>query len=119
MILEPGQFGIVGISNSNTKSLREMLMIYKGMEINGGIVSFQPAIKLNNDKTSYLPFTIDRDTNYVVELGYNENIWVKDRQAAVTLLNIINGIFVGGESAEKAIDNMLEVAQTIFFQEKV
>ena len=118
MILEPGQFGIVGITNSNTGTLREMIMIYNGMDING-IVSFQPAIKLNLDKTKYLPIEIDRDTNYVIELGYNENIWVKDRQAAVTLLNIINGIFVGGESAEKAIDNMLEVAQTIFFQEKV
>lgn len=100
MILEPGQFGIIKIQNTNTKAEREMIMVYKGMDLAG-----MPTIKAYND------------TQYVVDLGYNEQLIVKDRQSAVTLLNIINGIFVAGEDAEQAVDTMIEVIQNVFFQD--
>ena len=121
MILEPGQFGILGMCNTNTKTVREMMIVYKGMNLTG-MPTMKPLNKFSKEYWEYGPVPeseLDKDTNYVVELGYNEMIYVKDRSAAVTLLTIINGIFVSGEEAEKAIDNMLEAAQTLFFQDEV
>lgn len=118
MILEPGQFGILGMCNTNTKTKREMMLVYKGMDLNG-MPTMKPLSKFSKEYWEYGPVPaseLDLDKNYVVELGYNEMIYVKDRAAAVTLLTVINGIFVAGESAEAAIDNMLDVVQNIFFQ---
>ena len=119
MILEPGQFGILGMCNTNTKTPREMLMVYKGMDLSG-MPTMKALSKYPKEYWEYGPVPasqLDRDTNYVVELGYNEMIYVKDRAAAVTLMNVINGIFVAGEKAEAAINNMLDAAQNIFFQD--
>jgi bacterioferritin (cytochrome b1) len=118
MILEAGQFGILGMCNTNTKTVREMMMVYKGMNLTG-MPTMKPLNKFSKEYWEYGPVSrteIDLEKNYVVELGYNEMIYVKDRAAAVTLLTIINGIFVSGEEAETAIDNMLSAMENIFFQ---
>ena len=120
MILEPGQFGIVAIHNTNTSVVREMIMVYKGMNLNG-MPSMISLVKSRNAVYEHIPAyrdgKITRDAGYIVELGYNENIFVKDRASAIMLLNIINAVLVEGASAEKAIDNMLDAVQNVFFQE--
>lgn len=121
MILEPGQFGIFAMKNANTSSEREMLMVYKGMDLSG-MPTIKKMTKLIPDKYRYLPQIesgeVDTDKAYVVELGYNENIFVKDRDSAITLFNVINGVLVSGEKAEDAINNMLDVVENVFFQKE-
>lgn len=96
MILETGKFGIKSMRNTNTKQTRDILMVYKNMPITGII-------------------SIDRDNT--IDLGYNEQILMESKEAAVNLFKIINAILVKGEEAENVIDNMLDAAQNIFFQD--
>lgn len=118
MLLENGKFGILGMCNTNTRIKRDMVMIYKGMDISG-IISIAPIKSLNSDMFNYgpvKPSDIDKEKNYVFHLGYNELFIMDSKESAVALLNIITAIFAAGIDAEKAIDNMLDAVQNIFFQ---
>ena len=97
MILEVGQFGITKMQNTNTSRLRKVIMIYKDMDITG---------------------IISMDDN-VINLGYNEQIFLETEEQALMLFKIIQGIIVKGIEAENVIDNMMDAMKTIFFQDQI
>ena len=95
MILTVGQFGITKMQNTNTLRLRKVIMIYKDMDITG---------------------IISMDDN-VINLGYNEQIFLETEEQALMLFKIIQGIIVKGIEAENVIDNMMDAMKTVFFQD--
>ena len=97
MILTVGQFGITKMQNTNTSRLRKVIMIYKDMDITG---------------------IISMDEN-VINLGYNEQIFLETEEQALMLFKIIQGIIVKGIEAENVIDNMMDAMKTIFFQDQI
>ena len=97
MILTVGQFGITKMQNTNTLRLRKVIMIYKDMDITG---------------------IISMDDN-VINLGYNEQIFLETEEQALMLFKIIQGIIVKGIEAENVIDNMMDAMKTIFFQDQI
>ena len=97
MILTVGQFGITKMQNTNTSRLRKVIMIYKDMDITG---------------------IISMDDN-VINLGYNEQIFLETEEQALMLFKIIQGIIVKGIEAENIIDNMMDAMKTIFFQDQI
>ena len=97
MILTVGQFGITKMENTNTSRLRKVIMIYKDMPIVG---------------------IISMDDN-VINLGYNEQIFLETEEQALMLFKIIQGIIVKGIEAENVIDNMMDAMKTIFFQDQI
>ena len=97
MILTVGQFGITKMQNTNTSRLRKVIMIYKDMDITG---------------------IISMDEN-VINLGYNEQIFLETEEQALMLFKIIQGIIVKGIEAENVIDNMMDAMKTIFFQDQL
>ena len=97
MILTVGQFGITKMQNTNTLRLRKVIMIYKDMDITG---------------------IISMDDN-VINLGYNEQIFLETEEQALMLFKIIQGIIVKGIEAENVIDNMMDAMKTVFFQDQI
>ena len=97
MILTVGQFGITKMQNTNTTRLRKVIMIYKDMDITG---------------------IISMDDN-VINLGYNEQIFLETEEQALMLFKIIQGIIVKGIEAENVIENMMDAMKTIFFQDQI
>ncbi len=97
MILEVGQFGITKMKNTNTSTVRNVIMIYKDMPIVGII-------------------TLD---DKVINLGYNEQIILENNEQAMILFKIIHGVIVKGIEAENVIDNMMDAMKTIFFQDEM
>ena len=97
MILTVGQFGITKMQNTNTSRLRKVIMIYKDMDITG---------------------IISMDDN-VINLGYNEQIFLETEEQALMLFKIIQGVIVKGIEAENVIDNMMDAMKTIFFQDQI
>ena len=97
MILTVGQFGITKMQNTNTSRLRKVIMIYKDMDITG---------------------IISMDDN-VINLGYNEQIFLETEEQALMLFKIIQGIIVKGIEAENVIDNTMDAMKTIFFQDEM
>jgi hypothetical protein len=97
MILEVGQFGITKMQNTNTSRLRKAIMVYKDMEISG-------IISLDNN---------------IINLGYNEQIYLETEEQAMKLFKIIQGIIVKGIEAENVIENMMDAMKTIFFQDQI
>ena len=97
MILTVGQFGITKMQNTNTSRLRKVIMIYKDMDITG-IISMD---------------------NNIINLGYNEQIFLETEEQALMLFKIIQGIIVKGIEAENVIDNMMDAMKTIFFQDQI
>ena len=97
MILEVGQFGITKMQNTNTSRLRKEIMVYKDMELSG-------IISLDNN---------------IINLGYNEQIFLETEEQALMLFKIIQGIIVKGIEAENVIDNMMDAMKTIFFQDQI
>ena len=97
MILEVGQFGITKMQNTNTSRLRKAIMVYKDMDITG---------------------IISMDDN-VINLGYNEQIFLETEEQALMLFKIIQGIIVKGIEAENVIENMMDAMKTIFFQDQI
>jgi hypothetical protein len=97
MILEVGQFGITKMHNKNTTRLRKAIMVYKDMEISG-------IISLDNN---------------IINLGYNEQIYLETKEQAKILFKIIQGIIVKGIEAENVIENMMDAMKTIFFQDQI
>ena len=97
MILTVGQFGITKMQNTNTSRLRKVIMIYKDMDITG---------------------IISMDDN-VINLGYNEQIFLETEEQTLMLFKIIQGIIVKGIEAENVIDNMMDAMKTIFFQDEM
>src|SRR5574344_253721 len=97
MILTVGQFGITKMQNTNTSRLRKVIMIYKDMAITG---------------------IISMDDN-VINLGYNEQIFLETEEQALMLFKIIQGIIVKCIEAENVIDNMMDAMKTIFFQDQI
>ena len=97
MILTVGQFGITKMQNTNTSRPRKVIMIYKDMDITG---------------------IISMDDN-VINLGYNEQIFLETEEQALMLFKIIQGIIVKGIEAENVIDNMMDAMKTIFFQDEM
>jgi hypothetical protein len=96
MILKVGKYGIKKIKNSNTSSGRSMMAVYKGMDLTGGL-------------------HISKDTT--IHIGYNEEIEMDSPEQAEALFVIIHAVLVKGEEAENVLNNMIEMAQTLFFQE--
>jgi len=92
MILRVGQHGIVKIVNTKTKSQREMIVLYKGMVIDG-IVG--------------LMATPTEDVAAIIELGYNEHIYFDTRNDALKLMKLINTILVKGGDVENTLKNMV------------
>ena len=97
MILEVGKFGITKMKNTNTSRLRKVIMIYKDMDITG---------------------IISMDDN-VINLGYNEQIFLETEEQALMLFKIIQGIIVKGIEAEDVIENMTQAMKTVFFQDEM
>ena len=97
MILEVGQFGITQMKNTHSSHKRDMIMICKDMDITG-IISV---------------------TDNVINLGYNEQIFLETEEQALMLFKIIQGIIVKGIEAENVIDNMMDAMKTIFFQDQI
>ena len=97
MILEVGQFGITQMKNTHSSHKRDMIMICKDMDITG---------------------IISMDDN-VINLGYNEQIFLETEEQALMLFKIIQGIIVKGIEAENVIDNMMDAMKTIFFQDQI
>lgn len=97
MILEVGQFGITQMKNTHSSHKRDMIMICKDMDISG-IISV---------------------TDNVINLGYNEQIFLETEEQALMLFKIIQGIIVKGIEAENVIDNMMDAMKTIFFQDQI
>ena len=97
MILTVGQFGITKMQNTNTSRLRKVIMIYKDMDITG-IISM---------------------VDNVINLGYNEQIFLETEEQALMLFKIIQGIIVKGIEAENVIDNMMDAMKTVFFQDQI
>lgn len=97
MILEVGQFGITQMKNTHSSHKRDMIMICKDMDITG-IISV---------------------TDNVINLGYNEQIFLETEEQALMLFKIIQGIIVKGIEAENVIDNMMDAMKTIFFQDEI
>ena len=97
MILEVGQFGITKMQNTNTSRLRKAIMVYKDMELSG-------IISLDNN---------------IINLGYNEQIYLETEEQAMKLFKIIQGIIVKGIEAEDIIENMMNAMKTIFFQDQI
>ena len=97
MILEVGQFGITKMQNTNTSRLRKAIMVYKDMELSG-------IISLDNN---------------IINLGYNEQIYLETEEQAMKLFKIIQGIIVKGIEAEDIIENMMNAMKTIFFQDEI
>ena len=97
MILEVGQFGITKMQNTNTSRLRKAIMVYKDMEISG-------IISLDNN---------------IINLGYNEQVYLETEEQAMKLFKIIQGIIVKGIEAEDIIENMMNAMKTIFFQDQI
>ena len=95
MILTVGQFGITKMQNTNTSRLRKVIMIYKDMDITG---------------------IISMDDN-VINLGYNEQIFLETEEQTLMLFKIIQGIIVKGIEAEDVIENMTQAMKTVFFQD--
>ena len=99
MILEVGQFGITQMKNTHSSHKRDMIMICKDMDISG-IISV---------------------TDNVINLGYNEQIFLETEEQALMLFKIIQGIIVKGIEAENVIENMMEnmmdAMKTVFFQD--
>ena len=97
MILEVGQFGITQMKNTHSSHKRDMIMICKDMDITG-IISV---------------------TDNVINLGYNEQIFLETEEQALMLFKIIQGIIVKGIEAENVIENMMDAMKTIFFQDQI
>ena len=97
MILEVGKFGITKMKKTHTSRLRKVIMIYKDMDITG---------------------IISMDDN-VINLGYNEQIFLETEEQALMLFKIIQGIIVKGIEAEDIIENMMNAMKTIFFQDQI
>lgn len=96
MILRVGQNGIVKIVNAKTKSHREMIVLYKGMVIDGivGLIASP-----QHDGVAA-----------IIELGYNEHIHFDTRTDALKLMKLINTILVKGGEVENTLKNMVDDA---------
>ncbi len=97
MILEIGKDGIVGLQNVHTLDNREMIMVYKGMDITG-VTYVKPLAQLAKREYNYLPAynagEITLNEGYVISLGYNENIFFVNKEAAVSIFKTINEILI-------------------------
>ena len=85
------------MKNTHSSHKRDMIMICKDMDITG-IISV---------------------TDNVINLGYNEQIFLETEEQALMLFKIIQGIIVKGIEAENVIDNMMDAMKTIFFQDQL
>jgi hypothetical protein len=57
--------------------------------------------------------------NNIINLGYNEQIYLETEEQAMKLFKIIQGIIVKGIEAENVIENMMDAMKTIFFQDQI
>ena len=98
-ILRVSDPDIILIRNTNTKTLREMLVIHKNVNLNGPVM-VRPVIMNNQNNRDFTchskelqeitweNFTIYRES-YIIELGYNEMVVTTDKEAAQRILSLI------------------------------
>jgi len=119
MILKPGKLGIVAITGYNWRTKLRVLSVYKGMRMKGILtMNHKDDMSLTSDGYRDLKNNMKNDTDMMINIGGDATIFV-EADKADDLFTLIDSILTVGEDAQKSIDNMLEAAQTLFFQDEV